>query len=330
MLLISGEIIKEVYTMKEAVEATKKAFQLFSEGSTDVPLRTHLAIQKHNGRVLFMPAYVKDPLDAVGIKIVSVYFDNPSKGLPAIPSVVTLMDATTGMPKAILNGTVLTQIRTGAASGAATDLLARKDAQIGAIFGAGGQAPSQIEAMITVRPLKEVRIFDPIRERATNLIEKIKANTPFNKVKLTATNTPEETVNGADIITTVTTARGPVFNAKDIKKGAHINAVGSYTPDMQELDPLIFGKCGKLFLDSRKAVLEESGDLIKPLKEGLLLEDQISGELGELVAGKKVGRESEDEITIFKTVGLAVQDVVVAEDIYKKVTHAGVGLSVDL
>jgi len=330
MLLISGDMIRKVYTMKEAIEATKKAFMLFSEGLTDVPLRTHLAVEEHNGRVLFMPAYVKGDFDAVGMKVVSVYFDNPSKGLPAIPSMVVLVDSSTGIPKAILNGTVLTQMRTGAASGAATDLLARKDAKIGAIFGAGGQAPSQIEAMITVRPLEEVRIYDPNKSRALDLIDRIASTFPFNQVRLVATASPEETVKDADIITTVTTARGPVFSANDIKKGAHINAVGSYTPDMQELDPAIFSKCDKLFLDSKDAVLEESGDLIKPLNEGLLSETQISGEIGEIVAGKKQARESEEETTIFKTVGIAVQDVVVGEEIYQKAIQAGIGTSFEL
>jgi ornithine cyclodeaminase len=318
MLVISGEEIRTLYPMKDAIDATKRAFRLFSEGKTHVPLRTNLPVKENNGQVLFMPAFVGDEKPAVGIKIVSVFVDNPAKGLPAVPSTVLLVDAENGFVKALMNGTVLTQIRTGAASGAATDLLARHDSKVGALFGAGGQAEFQLEAMITARTLEEVRVFDPRIESCRAFIDRIKDREPFSRVRLVAAETSDEAVRGADIITAATTARRPVFSADSVKPGAHINGVGSYTPEMQELDPRLLNLAGKIYMDSIDAVLAESADLINPLKEKTFSRDSITGELGELAAGTKPGRASSEEITLFKTVGIAVQDVVAAEEIFRR------------
>ncbi len=318
MLVLSGEEIRSIYPMKNAIEATKHAYSLFSEGKSDVPLRTSLKVKEHNGNVLFMPAYISGENPLVGIKIVSVYVDNPGKGLPAIPSTVLLVDAENGFVKAIMNGTVLTQIRTGAASGAATDLLARHDSKIGALFGAGGQAEFQLEAMITARTLEEVRIFDPRIESCHSFIDRIKEREPFSKVRLVVAETSDEAVRDADIITAATTAKRPVFNAGSVKPGVHINGVGSYTHEMQELDPGILNMAGKIYMDSIEAVLAESADFINPLNEKTFSRDSITGELGELALGKKPGRASSEEITLFKTVGIAVQDVVAAEEIFRR------------
>ena len=328
MLVISGEEIRTLYPMKDAMEAAKRGFRLFSEGKTHVPLRINLPVKENNGQVLFMPAFVGDEKPSVGIKIVSVYVDNPSKGLPAVPSTVLLVDAENGFVKAIMNGTVLTQIRTGAASGAATDLLARRDARIGALFGAGGQAEFQLEAMITARPLEEVRVFDPRIEICRAFIERLQDKKPFSGVRLVAAETSDDTVRGADIITAATTARKPVFNADSVKPGAHVNGVGSYTPDMQELDPKILNLAGKIYMDSIEAVLAESADLINPLKDKTFSRDSITGELGELAAGTKPGRGSSEEITVFKTVGIAVQDVVAAEEIFGRAVKQKAGKTI--
>lgn len=329
MLIISGEEIRAIYPMKDAIEASKLAFRLFSEGKTNVPLRTNLPVREKNGQVLFMPAYVGGEEPSVGIKIVSVYVDNPAKGLPAVPSTVLLVDTENGFVKALMNGTVLTQIRTGAASGAATDLLARPDSKTGALFGAGGQAEFQLEAMITARPLEEVRVFDPRIENCRAFIARIKDRKPFSGVRLVVAETSDDAVRGADIITTATTARKPVFSADSVKPGAHVNGVGSYTPEMQELDPKILNRAGKIYMDSIDAVLAESADFINPLKEKTFSREKITGELGELAAGKKPGRKSPEGITLFKTVGIAVQDVVAAEEIFKRAIkhNAGKGIS---
>ncbi len=318
MLVLSGEEIRTLYPMKDAIEATKRAFRLFSEGKTHVPLRTNLAVRENNGQVLFMPAFVGDEKPSVGIKIVSVFVDNPSKGLPAVPSTVLLVDAENGFVKALMNGTVLTQIRTGAASGAATDLLARQDSKVGALFGAGGQAEFQLEAMITARTLEEVRVFDPRIENCRSFIERIKDKKPFYGVRLVVAETSDEAVRDADIITAATTAKRPVFSADSVKPGAHVNGVGSYTHEMQELDPRLLNLAGKIYMDSIEAVLAESADFINPLNEKTFSRDSITGELGELAEGTKPGRASSEEITLFKTVGIAVQDVVAAEEIFKR------------
>jgi len=330
MLVISGDEIRSMYPMKDAIEATKRAFRLFSQGDTDVPLRTQLPVRGHDGTVLFMPAYVGGDRPAAGVKIVSVFPGNPARGLPAVPSTVVLVDDETGMPKALLNGTVMTQIRTGAAAGAATDLLARKDSKIGALFGAGGQAECQLEAIITARPLEEVRVFDPRIEQSRALVKRLKDREPFSMVRLVAVETPEEALDGADVITTVTTARKPVFDARLIKPGAHVNGVGSFTPEMQELDPVLLDRAGTIYMDSVEAVLAESADFINPISNKTFSRERITGELGELAAGKKPGRQSAEEITLFKTVGIAVQDVVVAADIFDRVTAKKAGREIDL
>lgn len=327
MLLLKKEDIQRVYSMKEAIEAMKQAFRLFSEGKTVVPLRSGIDVDVHEGRALFMPAYVEET-ESLGVKIVSVFPNNVKAGKPAVPATMVYMDSRTGEVAAVLDGTYLTQVRTGAAAGAATDLLAGKDAAVGAIFGAGGQSSAQIEAMLTARMLEEVRIFDASLERAQQAAEEQAKKWEARGVRFIAAKSPEEAVDGADVITTVTTAKKPVFPAEAVKKGAHVNGVGSYTPVMQEMPAEIFTKASKVFVDSKDAVLAESGDLIIPIKEGLFDEGIIFGELGELVARRIEGRKRDMDITVFKTVGIGVQDVVAAGEIYRKAVGNGAGTEV--
>jgi ornithine cyclodeaminase len=249
-------------------------------------------------------------------------------GKPAVPATMVYMDCKTGEVSAVMDGTYLTQVRTGAASGAATDLLARKDASVGAIFGAGGQSWAQIEAMLTVRELSEVRIFDVSFERAQEAAEQQAKKWQDRGVRFVAARTAEEAVDGSDVITTVTTAKKPVFPADAVKKGAHVNGVGSFTPVMQEIPSEIYARAGKVFVDSKDAVLAESGDLIIPINQGLFDESVIFGELGQLVVGRIEGRTSNDEITVFKTVGIGVQDVVTAGEIYNRAVASGAGTEI--
>lgn len=327
MLILSKQDMQSVFSMEKAIETIKTAFRLFSEDKTIVPLRTKINVAKYEGVTLFMPAYVEEK-DSLGVKIVSVFPNNLNVGKPALPSTMIYMDNATGEVSAVMDGTYLTQIRTGAAAGAATDLLARKDSAIGAIIGAGGQLSSQIEAMLTVRKLREVRIFDALEIRAEKAAKAEGKKWKCSDVRITATGSAEEAVEGADIITTITTANKPVFPAEAVKIGAHVNGVGSYMPTMQEIPHEIFSKATKVFVESRDAVLSEAGDLIIPINEGRFTKDVISGELGELVVGRIVGRESDDDITVFKTVGIGVQDVVTASEIYRMAKKSGVGTEV--
>lgn len=329
MLILSENDIKKVFTMKDAVDAVKESFSIYSQGKSVVPLRVNIDVKKHEGQSLFMPGYVED-LDSIGIKIVSVFPKNVEKGRPSVPAQMLLLDGTTGEVCCIMDGTYLTQLRTGAASGAASDVLAIKDAKVAALFGAGGQAICQLEAILAVRKIKKVKVYSRNARKLAEFVKKANVELKNYGALIVSAESPEEAVKDADIITAVTTATKPVFPGGLVKKGAHINGVGSYTRDMQELDEYIVKEADKVFVDSKEAVLAEAGDFIKPIEKGLIDENKIDGELGEVIFGKINGRENDEEITLFKTVGIAVQDVVTAYKIYKKALEKGVGTVVEI
>lgn len=329
MLLLNKNDIKKVFNMENAIDAAKEALSIFSQGKSVVPLRTNIDVPKFEGQSLFMPAYVEE-LDSVGIKIVSVFPKNIEKDIPSVPAKMILLDGKTGDVICIMDGTYLTQLRTGATSGAATDVLAKKDAKQGTLFGTGGQAASQLEAMLTVRNLDTVKVFDIDKKRAQDFVQKINSDLKHFSTKIVAAENADDAVKNADIITTVTTSRKAVFNGKLVKKGTHINAVGAYTPVMQELDEYIVQNADKIYMDSKGAVLSESGDFIIPIEKGLIDESKVNGELGEVISKKIEGRTSNYEITIYETVGIAVMDVVTAYKIYEKALKAKIGTNIDL
>ncbi len=329
MLLLSRADIGKVFSMKDAIEADREAFMLYSQGKSAVPLRTNIGMPKHSGQSLFMPAYVAD-LDCAGVKVVSVFPKNLEAGKPSLPAKMMLIDGRTGEVCCIMDGTYLTQLRTGAASGTATLLLSRKDARKGLIFGTGGQAAAQLEAMLTVRALDAVEVVDIDVKRAQAFVADMKEALSHFSTEIRLCDDPEGAVAKADIITTVTTSKKPVFDGRKVKNGAHINAVGAYTHEMQELDEYLIANADKVIVDSREAALAEAGDLIIPLNKGIIDSGRINGELGELLMGKLPGRETEAEITIFKTVGLAVLDIVTAHHIYHKAQLMGIGIQADI
>ena len=324
MLLLNKEDIKKIFTMKDAIEADKEAFKIYSSSKSVVPLRTNIQAKKYDGSMLFMPGYI-DQLDCAGIKIVSVFPENEKKGKPVTPATVLLMDSTTGEVTSVLDGTYITQLRTGAASGAAIDILAIKDAKIGALIGTGGQAKAQLEAMLVARKLDEVRVFGRNEDKLSEFVNKMNEELNHYRTKIIASSSPEEAIKNADIIITVTTSKKPVFNGNLVKKGALISGVGSYLPDMQEIDPDILIKASKIYFESTEAVLSESGDIIKPLEEKLITKEDFTGELGNVLLGKTPGRENNEEIIVFKTVGIGVQDVVTAKYIYDKAIKLKIG-----
>lgn len=329
MLVLTREDIKKVFTMKEAIEADKEALRIYSAGKSIVPLRVNIDIQKEQGQSLFMPAYVED-MDTTGIKIVSVFPKNIEKGKTSVQAQVLLLDGKTGEISAIMDGTYLTQLRTGAVQGAATDILARKDSKIGVLFGTGGQAATQLEAMLCVRDLEEVRVFDINSDRAKDFVETMKEQLAHYNARIVAVEDGNEAVKDADIITAVTTSRIPVFDGTLVKRGAHINGVGAYTPQMQELDENIIKNADKIYFDTKEGVLAEAGDFIIPMAKGVLSDKDFTGELGQIILNQIPGRENHHEITLFKTVGVAVLDVVTAYKIYKKAIENNVGQYIDL
>ena len=325
IIVLKEEDIKEIFTMKDAIQASKDALELYSKGFSDIPLRTNLDLEAEKGQSLYMPGYVSG-VDALGVKLVSVYPENTNKGLESISSMMLLKNHETGEVASIMDGTYLTKLRTGAVAGAATDILSRKDASTFALFGTGGQAESQLEAILAVRDIREVRVYGRNQEKTQRFVEKMESEYGDKfKVNIIRAESPEEAVNNADIITCVTTATNLVFDGKLVKKGAHINGMGSYTPTMQEIDPYILSNADKIFLDTRDGVLNESGDFLIPMDQKIFSESDVTGELGELVMGKCPSRENDNEITFFKSVGTAVLDLVTAKRIYEKAIELEIG-----
>lgn len=323
--VLSNQDIRRALPMHQAIETMKRAFAQLSTGQADMPLRAVLDVPRHNGVTLVMPGYLAAD-DQMAVKVVSVFNDNPTTGLPLIHALVVVVDATTGAPAAVLDGTYLTALRTGAASGAATDLLARQDARTAAVFGAGVQGRTQLEAVCTARPIKEAWIYDLATERADAYAAEMSGRL---SISIRVAKSPAEAVHGADVICTATTASKPVFQDKHVQPGTHINAVGAYTPKMQEIPPETVLRA-KVVIDHRESSMAEAGDLLIPLGQGLMTEGHIYAELGDIAAGTKPGRTSPEEITFFKSVGVAVQDVAAAGAVLVAAQRLGLGTEVAL
>jgi len=326
MLLLSREDIKKVFTIKDAIEADKKAFQLVVEGKCNAPLRTNIQAPKYDGCFLFMPAYVEE-MDVASLKVIDLFPHNIDNGLPSSPAQVLLIDGKTGIIDAVLDGNYVTQLRTGASSGAAFDLLAKKECKIGAVIGTGGQAPTQLEAMLAARKLEEVRVYDLNLERTKAFAEKMQEELKDYGAKIIAVASSDAAIDNADLIITVTPSSKPVCDANKVKNGATISCVGAYQYHMQELDPAIFARKPKIYFDSEAMVLSESGDILQPMDQGILSKDDFTGDLGNVIKGELVGRENDEEIIVYETVGVATQDLVTAKEIYDRALAAGVGMN---
>jgi alanine dehydrogenase len=386
MLVLGAADVKRALPMRAAVEAMKQAFAALSAGKAEVPLRTGLPIEAHAGVTLVMPAFVEDAQgESLAVKVVSLFERNARRGLPRIQAAVLVLEPETGRPLALLEGAALTAIRTGAASGAATELLAcppkesgqgrgagscgfevpesgfsrpgvgshesgvsprvplspapcsltpdpsalqgSRPSRTAAIFGAGVQARTQLEAVCTVCRIEAVWVYDPIPAVVERFVAEMAGRGPIPPDVHPAAN-PQQAVREADVICTATTSGVPVFSDADLKPGVHINAVGSYQPDVQEI-PAETVVRALLVVDSRAAALAEAGDLIRPIRQGLIGPEHVHAELGELVLGRKAGRTSTEQITLFKTVGVAVQDATCARLALERAEQSGLGQQVD-
>lgn len=317
--ILSQAEVRSTITMSEAIEEMASAFAQLSTGKAHVPLRVHQGAE--TGTILLMSAYLPAS-ESVGVKIVSAYPDNGAHGLPMIHALVMVLDGETGVPRAIMDGSFLTALRTGAASGLATDRLARPDASVLALFGAGVQARTQLEAVRAVRPIREVRVVARSEESARRFAAGIKG------VEVRVMQDRRDAVRGADVIVAATGSASPVFDGNDVDPGAHVNGVGSYTPAMQEVDTDLVQRA-RIVVDSRRGALAEAGDLLIPLRSGLIREDDIV-EIGEVVAGTRPGRTSGEEITFFKSVGNAVQDAAVAARVLRVAEETELGRVVEI
>jgi alanine dehydrogenase len=328
MLVLTRNDVRELVPMAEAIELMKVAFTELSAGRTVSPLRTVVSLPDREGDALFMPAYVPE-MDALGLKSVNVFRRNPQRGLPVIHAIVSLVDPDTGQPLAIMDGTYLTALRTGAVSGAAADLLARPDSRVLAAIGAGAQGVTQIAAVCSVRPIERVIAVDVNEEALRRLRETMAREWPEFADRLETTSDAASAVRQADIICTATTSHTPVFDDADVRPGTHVSAVGAYTPEMQELPAETIARA-TVVVDAVDAALAEAGDLIIPLREGRITRDHVTRELGMVASGAAPGRMSADEVTLFKSVGNAVQDVVVAKRAVERARERGVGTEIAL
>jgi len=261
---------------------------------------------------------------ALGMKAVSVFPGNARRGIDTHQGAVLLFEEDTGRLSALMDGATITAIRTAAVSGVATDLLARRDAAELAILGAGVQARTHLEAIAAVRPLRRVRVWSRNPQHAADLV---KASAARYGASIEAVPTAEAAVRAADVVATVTASPQPVLQRPWVKDGAHINAVGSSIPTTREIDTATMAAV-RLFVDRRESALNEAGDLLIPMREGAFTADHIQAELGEVIIGKDLGRQSPDELTLFKSLGLAVEDVASAAFILKRAREIGIGQTV--
>jgi ornithine cyclodeaminase len=225
----------------------------------------------------------------------------------------------------MLDGSTVTRLRTGAASGAAFDILGKNECSTGALIGTGGQAPEQLEAMLCVRKLEKVWVYSRNRERLEAVCEKMQNELGHYGARILPAGSADAAVEDADLVITVTTSTVPVFDGTKIKPGCTISAVGTYEPEKHELDPAVLPRASKIICDYKDAVLSESGDLLIPLADGTIKDSDIQGSLGDVIDGRIPGRENDDEIIVFESVGVASQDLVAARMIYEKALAAGAG-----
>jgi alanine dehydrogenase len=322
-LLLSRNDVISLLDMKDCLAAVETAFAEHARGQAVMPQRAAIKIEDKHGLFLGMPAYIGGDQDALGLKVVTVYPDNPAQhDLPTTLGTLMLCDPATGKVIAIMDAGYLTAVRTGAASGVATRYLARKDAKTCAVFGAGVQARKQLEAMSLVRPIAKALVIDTaadVRDRfATEMSTEL-------GIEVTATEDAEAAVRSADIVITASSSPTPVFEGDWLQPGTHINNIGSHAPTTRELDTVTIQR-SRYVADLGEANLAEAGDLLIPIQEGAVSADHISASLGEIVIGQKPGREDDEEITLFKSVGLAIQDMSTALAVFKAAQTAGAGV----
>ena len=316
--ILSASDVRAALPMPKAIDAMRHAYSQLSAGKATAPPRQHLSTDK--GITLIMPAHLPERSE-FGIKVVSVYDDNPNLGLPRISATVLVLDPATGAPKAFMDGASLTAIRTGAGGGVAADVLARKNAKTVGLFGAGVQARAQLQAVMAVRNITSVNLISRTQTSAQQLAAEISEGTDAPEVNLVST--PRQVVENADIVLCATTSATPLFDGNTLQPGTHITAVGTFIPEKREVDTITIRRAHRIVVDSREACLAEAGDLIIP-------NAAIDAEIGEIVNGDKPGRQSDDEITFFKSVGVAVQDAVAGSVVLAEAEVKKLGILVEM
>lgn len=329
MLILTRADLERALPMEPAMEAVASAFAQLSGGRAEVPLRLRVSVPERDGLALLMPAYLTGS-GGLGAKALTLFPHNAERfGLPTISALVLLFNAETGVPLALVDGGYLTGLRTGAASGIATQLMAREDAHVLALFGAGAQAFAQVWAVCVARSIERVWIVNRTRERAERLAERLRVFGSPLPTDVRVASDAREALAEADVVCCATASPEPVFADADLRPGTHVNGIGSYQPGMREVPAETVSRA-RIVVDSREAAWAEAGDLIGAWEQGLIGERHVVGELGEVVAGRLPGRTNREQITFFKSVGSAAQDVAAAQAAYQRASTLGVGVTVDL
>jgi alanine dehydrogenase len=327
VLLLSRQDVQSVLTMHDSIEVMKSAFSELAEGTANLPQRTAISVDQHKGVSLYMPAFLPQT-GALAVKVVTVYKENPQRhNVPTTLGKVLLQNIETGDVISIMDGGYLTAMRTGAVSGCAMQCLSREVVKTVGLLGAGVQARTQLMAACTARPsIDFCKVYDVNREGAMDLAKEM---VEYVNVKFKICKSAEEAVRNSEIILCATSTTDPLFDDAWIDDGTHISGIGSHTPVTREVGTETVIRA-KVVCDRISACLAEAGDLIIPIKEGRLKESDIYGELGEIVSGRKPGREDDDEVTFFKSVGLAIQDAAAAKLVYEKAKEKSIGTEVDI
>ncbi|OGQ73544.1 MAG: hypothetical protein A3G94_00080 [Deltaproteobacteria bacterium RIFCSPLOWO2_12_FULL_60_16] len=325
MLVLSEREIQSLIDVEELIRALERAHIQFSSGKAVMPVRMVVPVPEIKGRITSMPAYLSED-KALGMKVVTYFPENPRQGLPIILATVFLFSTESGKLLAVMDGTYITAIRTACISAVATRALANPETPVLGVLGAGVQARAQIRTLCAVRKIEEIKVYDVLEKSVQSLKEQLE---PDLGIKIEAVKTPEQAVRNADLLVTVTTAKEPIIRVDWLKPGIHINAIGSHRPDLREIDGATMRRA-KVVVDSREAVMAECGDVLLAIKEGAITEDHIHAEIGEVLAGKKTGRTSAGEITLYKAVGIAIQDVATAKLVYQTAVEKKVGVNVEI
>jgi ornithine cyclodeaminase len=323
--LLTEAQVQSLLPMSDLISAMEAAVARFSAGEVLQPVRTVLAVGPTKAYYGLMPAYIPKP-PSLGAKVVTVFGSNTARGLPTHLATIFLLDPETGALLAIMDGRYITEARTAAVSAVSARFLARPEAATLAIIGTGVQARSHLEAFAEVRALREACVWSPQARSRERFVSEMSGRVA---VPVRAAESAEQAVRGADLIVLVTSSPTPVIDDGWVSSGAHVVCVGACRPDQREMPPALVAR-GRVFVDSRAAALVESGDIVMGMAEGRFTQSHVRGELGEVVLGRVQGRTSAADVTIFKSLGMAVEDVVAADLVFRRAVEAGAGTELTL
>lgn len=325
MLALSEKEVRGLLDIEELIDVLEQAHIQFSTGRAVMPVRLVVPLPQIKGRLTSMPAFLSEG-NALGMKVVTYFQDNPGQGLPAILATIALYSTETGKLLVLMDGSYITASRTACASAVATKALANPETPVLGVLGAGTQARAHIRVLCKVRKITRVKVYSQSGKSAELLKKELESEVG---IEIEPVSTAIEAVRAADLLATVTTAKEPILSADWLKPGVHINAVGSHRPDFREIDGATI-KRAKLVVDSLEAVKSECGDFLLAIREGAIAEDHVTAEIGEVLAGSKPGRTGTEEMTLYKSVGIALQDVATAQLVYRKALDHKVGTIVEV